>query len=240
MHGQDTPEMGPDSNSSRRATARHQRGTVRKTGRDSGSARQDVVDAAIGCILELGFYRASSNAIAERAGVTWGVIQYHFGNREKLMLAVLEEGSRRLADDLRSAEITGTGLAERMEEFFDILAEYYGSPDYLAFIQVVMNLSHDQNTSEQTRQTLSQLNEQANPEVNRLLSQVIADTVVDQHDARGLLFHALRGLSMSYIMLTTLEPLGYAPAQHQFLANRRLLAQALSLLMENPRARPAD
>jgi TetR/AcrR family transcriptional regulator, regulator of cefoperazone and chloramphenicol sensitivity len=61
--------------------------------------RQRVIEAAICTIVEQGFYRASSNAIAERAGLSWGVIQYHFGSRESLMLAVLEEGTTRLVDD---------------------------------------------------------------------------------------------------------------------------------------------
>ena len=98
--------------------------------RDSVS-RQRVLDAAIKCILDQGFYRASSNAIAEAAGASWGVIQYHFGNRETLMLAVLEEGARRLNETVLTADITGPTVSERVEEFMNILARYYGSPDYL-------------------------------------------------------------------------------------------------------------
>jgi len=111
------------------------------------ATRQRVIEAAIQCILEQGFYRASSNAIAERAGLSWGVIQYHFGTREALMLGVLEEGTGRLARQLRAADIHGETLVERVEEYFEILAEYYESPDYLAFTQVLLNLSHDPTTS---------------------------------------------------------------------------------------------
>ena len=53
------------------------------------ATRERVIAAAVDSILERGFYRASSNEIARRAGVTWGVIQHHFGTREALMLAVL-------------------------------------------------------------------------------------------------------------------------------------------------------
>ena len=52
--------------------------------RAAGRSRERRVDSRpgsstppIACILEEGFYRASSNKIARRAGVTWGVIQYH-------------------------------------------------------------------------------------------------------------------------------------------------------------------
>jgi AcrR family transcriptional regulator len=41
--------------------------------------RAIVIDETIRCILEEGFAAASAKHITERAGVTWGVVQYHFG-----------------------------------------------------------------------------------------------------------------------------------------------------------------
>jgi AcrR family transcriptional regulator len=198
----------------------------------AADSRQRVVKAAIQCILEQGFYRASSNAIAERAGLTWGVIQYHFGTREKLMVAVLQEGGRRFSEMVQDAQIVGTTVSERVEQFFDVLDAYYGSADYLAFIQVLVNLSHDPRTSEQTRETMAQVSEAANPELNRLVSRVFSGTGIRRKDIRGLLFHALRGLSLSHVMLTTAEPFAPGGSPQQNLAERRLLARALSLLID--------
>jgi AcrR family transcriptional regulator len=195
-----------------------------------GVSRQRVVDAAIKCILEQGFYRASSNAIAEAAGVSWGVIQYQFGNRETLMLAVLEEGARRLNETLLTADITGPTLSERVEQYMDILAGYYGSPDYLAFIQVLINLTHDPRTSQQTRDTMTRINEAANPELRRLQRKVLAGTGIRRPAVRSLLFHALRGLALSHTMLATLPD---QPDQsRQFAEQRRVLSEALSALFE--------
>jgi AcrR family transcriptional regulator len=198
----------------------------------TADSRQRVIKAAIQCILEQGFYRASSNAIAERAGLTWGVIQYHFGTREKLMVAVLQEGAKRFSEMVQDAQIVGTTVNERVEQFFDILDAYYGSADYLAFIQVLVNLSHDPRTSEQTRQTMAEVSEAANPELNRLVSRVFSGTGIRRKDIRGLLFHALRGLSLSHVMLTTAEPFAPGGSPQQNLAERRLLARALSLLID--------
>jgi hypothetical protein len=41
--------------------------------------RAIVIDETIRCIFEEGFAAASAKHITERAGVTWGVVQYHFG-----------------------------------------------------------------------------------------------------------------------------------------------------------------
>jgi TetR/AcrR family transcriptional regulator, regulator of cefoperazone and chloramphenicol sensitivity len=200
--------------------------------RDSIS-RQRIIEAAIRCILDVGFYRASSNAIAESAGATWGVIQYHFGTREALMLAVLEEGARRLNETLLTAEITGNTVTERIAQYGDILANYYGSPQYLAYTQVLINLAHDPRTSGQTRATMARFGEWANPELDRLQDEVLAGTGIQRPEIRSLLFHALRGLSISHVMLDTVPD--HKDQSQQFPERRRLLAEALGMLIEAQR-----
>jgi AcrR family transcriptional regulator len=227
-NGSTPPEPAQKGGGTRRAPGKAH---PREPHGDSAS-RQRIIEAAIQCILEQGLYRTSSNAIAERAGLTWGVIQYYFGTREALMLAVLEEGARRLAETVRTADITGDTLTERVEQYLDILATYYGSPDYLAFTQVLINLSHDPRTSKQTLDTLAHINEAANPELRRLQAKVFAGTGIRRRAVRSLLFHALRGLSLSQVMLGTVPSLDTHEQSRQFPAQRKLLAEALSLLIE--------
>ncbi|HEY3713404.1 MAG TPA: TetR/AcrR family transcriptional regulator [Jatrophihabitantaceae bacterium] len=199
------------------------------------ATRQRVIEAAIQCILEQGFYRASSNAIAERAGLSWGVIQYHFGSREALMLGVLQEGTGRLAHQLRAADIHGETLVERMEEYFDILAEYYESPDYLAFTQVLLNLSHDPTTSTETRKTMADIAVTADPELKRLVNKVFAGTGLRRQELKDLVFHSLRGIALSHVMVGAL-PAGSARGQEVHSpSQRKLMARALSLLIEEER-----
>ena len=77
----------------RSATGRQSRGDL---------TRQKILDEAVACILEEGFTAASAKHIAERAGVTWGVVQYHFGDRSGILAAVtqagLEQSLARLGD----------------------------------------------------------------------------------------------------------------------------------------------
>ena len=77
------------------------------------AARGQIDDAAIATILELGFYRASSNEIARTANVSWGSIQYHFGTREGLLLAVVEELNQRFTTSVNQAHVSGRTLEER-------------------------------------------------------------------------------------------------------------------------------
>jgi TetR/AcrR family transcriptional regulator, regulator of cefoperazone and chloramphenicol sensitivity len=64
--------------------------------------RAMVISETVRCIVEEGYAAASARHIAERAGVTWGGIQYHFGDREALMMAVVDEGFSHLLESLNA------------------------------------------------------------------------------------------------------------------------------------------
>ena len=130
---------------------------IRRTQLRGDRTRDAIIGETVRCINEEGIAAASANHIAGRAGVTWGVIQYHFGSRELLMLAVLEEGTRRLVEDLSTADIAGETLTGRIQSYGDILMRYYADPQYLAFLQVLLNLRHDPRTSAQTLETMTKI-----------------------------------------------------------------------------------
>ncbi|HEV7852174.1 MAG TPA: TetR/AcrR family transcriptional regulator, partial [Mycobacterium sp.] len=66
--------------------------------------REMVIDETVRCVIEEGFNAASAKHITERAGVTWGVIQYHFGDRDGLLMAVVDKGFGQLLETLRGME----------------------------------------------------------------------------------------------------------------------------------------
>ena len=191
-----------------------------------------VVEAAIACILEEGFYRASSNEIARRADVTWGVIQYHFGSREALLLAVLQHAAADLQQTLTAARITGSTLEERLSSLADVVWSYYGRPQFLAYIQVMLNLSHDPNTEEQTRQAIRDNQLHVSERLPRMLQEALGEDVPADHPRAGALrnfvFSALRGMAIDQAHLAALpRDTQISPRQHRY--ERDLLVQALAL-----------
>lgn len=54
--------------------------------------RRRILAETVACVLEEGAAAVSASRVAERADVTWGVIQYHFGTRDGLLRAVVEDG----------------------------------------------------------------------------------------------------------------------------------------------------
>src|SRR6202041_3770410 len=84
----------------------------RKRGDDT---RAKIIDETVRCIVEEGFAAATAKHVAERAGVTWGVIQYHFGDRNGLLMAVVDDGVARLLGNLSSADVSELPLRGRIE-----------------------------------------------------------------------------------------------------------------------------
>jgi AcrR family transcriptional regulator len=106
----------------------------RKRGDDT---RAKIIDETVRCIMEEGFAAATAKHVAERAGVTWGVIQYHFGDRNGLLMAVVDDGVARLVDSLSSADVSELPLRERIEVVVDIAWSCYSSPTSMAAFEIL-------------------------------------------------------------------------------------------------------
>jgi AcrR family transcriptional regulator len=118
---------------------------------DGAASRARILDAVVECILQNGYYEASSNAIARHAGVTWGAIQHQFGTRQALLLAVLEDRWRRLTDRIESAHVAGDTLEERLACVMAALQSHYGDPQHLVYTQIMLDLVQSPTTSATTK-----------------------------------------------------------------------------------------
>jgi TetR/AcrR family transcriptional regulator, regulator of cefoperazone and chloramphenicol sensitivity len=106
----------------------------RKRGDDT---RARIIDETVRCIVEEGFAAATAKHVADRAGVTWGVIQYHFGDRNGLLMAVVDDGVSRLLDSLSSADVADLPMRERIEVVVDVAWSCYSSPTSMAAFEIL-------------------------------------------------------------------------------------------------------
>jgi AcrR family transcriptional regulator len=189
-----------------------------------------VIDAAVQCILDEGFYRASSNQIARRAGVTWGVIQYHFGTREGLLLAVFRHSADALLAHLENATITGDTTDERLESLADVIWSYYRRPEFLAYMQILLNLTHDPTTAEDTVTTLATLNERTFGLWQSLIDKALPEQNRSPQTARAL-FDVLRGLAIGQELTDAIPSVGPVAKEHPDPV-RTALIRAFTLLLE--------
>ncbi|MER5427012.1 TetR/AcrR family transcriptional regulator [Streptosporangium roseum] len=80
----------------------------------STESRELILTAAAQLFAEKGYRQTTFVDVAERSGISRGSIPWHFGNKEGLLLAVLE----------RSVEMVRAGLAEVPEEVEDGLERF--------------------------------------------------------------------------------------------------------------------
>ncbi|GAA0966214.1 TetR/AcrR family transcriptional regulator [Acrocarpospora macrocephala] len=78
------------------------------------TAKARIRDAAMQLFGEVGYERATTRAIAERAGVTSGLIRHHYGSKEKL-IAACDERIIELIRQLEAQAETGIGVLSPLE-----------------------------------------------------------------------------------------------------------------------------
>jgi TetR/AcrR family transcriptional regulator, regulator of cefoperazone and chloramphenicol sensitivity len=102
--------------------------------------RAMVIEETVRCVLEEGFGAASAKHITERAGVTWGVIQYHFGDRDGLLMAVVDEGFGDLLVCLRDVQpkLDEKSGRARTELVVNAVAEAFLSPTSIAALEILI------------------------------------------------------------------------------------------------------
>lgn len=99
-----------------------------------------VIDETVRCVIEEGFNAASAKHITERAGVTWGVIQYHFGDRDGLLMSVVDSGFNELLATLRDVEpqLGAKRGRARIELLVNAVADAFLSPTSIAALEILI------------------------------------------------------------------------------------------------------
>jgi len=100
--------------------------------------RAAIIDEAVRTILDEGVAAASAKHIAERAGVTWGVIQYHFGSRDGLFAAVVGTGFDALKQTMTQLELPVGPTRERLQSLVDAAWSAFSSPTSRASLEILV------------------------------------------------------------------------------------------------------
>jgi AcrR family transcriptional regulator len=172
---------------------------------DGAATRARVLDAVVECILQNGYYEASSNAIARQAGVTWGAIQHQFGTRHALLLAVVEDRWHRLTERIAATEVSGDTLEERLACVMTALEAHYGDPEHLVLTQIMLDLIQSPATSETTKQAVARHGRALTRVWRPLFTKALGDAASDQALVRYA-FLTIRGYLSANTMAASLAP----------------------------------
>ena len=101
--------------------------------------RDAIIGETVRCINEEGFAAASASHIAERAGVTWGVIQYHFGDRNGLLSAVIADGFQSFRRSIESVSVPAGPSRQRVEAVVEAAWAAFSSPESRASFEILIS-----------------------------------------------------------------------------------------------------
>ncbi|MDH6244634.1 TetR/AcrR family transcriptional regulator [Mycobacterium sp. OTB74] len=162
--------------------------------------RQMVIDETVRYILDEGFAAPSVRRITKRAGVTWGVVQYHFGDLGGLLIAVVDEGFRQLTETLDGLpeSIGHLSVAERTQMVVDAAWSAFSSPTSMAAIEILISTraGRDDAVNKRLAHAMRQLTD---------LGRHLGEGLDPQHatEIGNLIWASLRGIVVAQLISST-------------------------------------
>jgi AcrR family transcriptional regulator len=166
----------------------------------SKRTREKILQSAISLIKEGGFSSASASRIAERAGMTWGAAQHHFGSKEEILDAVMNISHEQFTDLMQTPDLRQGSLSDRVGLFVDRMWEHYQTDLYLAALEILLASRN----GDQAGAKLAMFERTAREHV-ATLREVFFDTELDdEHIQEALVFiHCLlTGLAIEKVLET--------------------------------------
>jgi AcrR family transcriptional regulator len=166
------------------------------------ATRGRVIEAAIAVVDEVGLVDASAAAIAKRSGVSWGVIQYHFGDRLGLLLAVVDHATTTYERQIEAIVPDDRPVPERARSLVERTWRSMTTPSYRSLLEIQLHLGRVPEVSADYRS----LTRRADHASRRVWRVVFADVPAGRVDAAH--DHAvatLRGLAVSHALGTAAD-----------------------------------
>ena len=110
---------------------------VRRTQAERSATTQGkLLDAALDCLVELGYAGTTTTVVAERAGVSRGAQLHHFPTRAALVAAAVEHLYARLTADYQRGFAALSPRRERLRAAIRLLWSMYTSRHFPAVIEL--------------------------------------------------------------------------------------------------------
>jgi AcrR family transcriptional regulator len=156
--------------------------------------RVQLLDAAARLFRARGFHATSMRDIAKAVGMLSGSIYYHFDSKDEMLLAVYEEGERRVAEAVDAAVADEAEPWRRLEVACAAhLRALIAHRDYTQVM--IQTLPHEAGAAESRIRDLRRDYEQR---FRRLIDDLTLPPDIDRHYLRLLLFGALNWSQVWY------------------------------------------
>lgn len=181
------------------------------------ATRGALLDAALACLVEHGYEGTTTGRVCERAGVTRGAHQHHFGTRPALVAAALEELAMRRLDEIRGEVASLPTGEERIEQALDAIWGWFTGP----LFQASIDLAAAARTDGELRDSLAPVEARLSQGTLRCCREMLAGGAEDR--GRDPLIQMTLGTVRGLALLPILQP-GSRSAAKQWAFARGQLA----------------
>jgi AcrR family transcriptional regulator len=180
------------------------------------ATRGALLDAALACLVEHGYEGTTTGRVCERAGVSRGAHQHHFGTRQALVAAALDELALRRLDEIRGELASLPPGAERIEQALDAIWGWFTGP----LFQASIDLAAAARTDEELRASLEPVEARLSQGTLLCCREMLADGASDR--GRDPLIQMTLGTVRGLALLPILHPGNRSAAKQWAFARTRL------------------
>ncbi len=180
------------------------------------ATRAALLDAALACLVEHGYEGTTTGRVCERAGVSRGAHQHHFGTRPALVAAALEELAVRRGEDIAREVASLPAGDERIEQALDAIWGWFTGP----LFEASLDLAAAARTDEELRASLAPVERRLSHETLRCCRAMLAADVDDP--SRDQLIQMTLGTVRGLALLPILQPGTRSAAKQWAFARDRL------------------
>ena len=109
----------------------------------SEATRLALLDAAVDCLVAVGYARTTTRRVARTASVTPGALQHHFSSKAQLLRATVAHIRMRWIGEIVSYLPDAASLRERHEQLLDRMWSLYRGPLFLAMLELAVGARTD-------------------------------------------------------------------------------------------------
>jgi AcrR family transcriptional regulator len=180
------------------------------------ATRAALLDAALECLVEHGYEGTTTQRVCDRAGVSRGAHQHHFGTRPALVAAALEELAMRRLEAIRGEVASLPEGDGRLEQALDAIWGWFTGPLFPASI----DLAAAARTDEELRASLAPVEARVSQGTLLCCREMLADGQGDR--SRDPLIQMTLGTVRGLALLPILHPGNRSAAKQWAFARPRL------------------
>jgi len=182
------------------------------------ATRGALLDAALDCLVEHGYEGTTTERVSTRAGVSRGAVQHHFGTRQRLVAAALEELATRRLQEIRDELASLPRGEERVEQALDAIWGWFTGPLFPASL----DLAAAARTDAELADSLAPVEARLSQGTLRCCREMLADGVEDR--SRDPLIQMTLGTVRGLALLPIVHPGNRSAAKQWAFARGRLAA----------------